>query len=236
VLEAIVLAGGLGTRLGSIVSDVPKPLAPINGKPFLDILMQYWIRQGVKHFVLSIGYQADKILSRYGDSFEGCKISYVREDIPMGTGGGLLLATEKLIDDSDCLVLNGDTFFDIEFTKMIKIHKMKNADITFNLFWTDYESRFMGVNVNESGIIHSLNNGENKQARYVNGGVYFVKQKLLSDLKQQFPEPCSFENDLAPKITNSDAIVCGCIHDSFFIDIGVPEDYRKAVIRLEEYS
>ena len=93
---AVILAGGLGTRLRSVISDLPKPMAPINGRPFLEYLICYWIGQGINHFVLSVGYLHQAIIGYFGNQFKGACIDYVIEESPLGTGGGLLLASKKV--------------------------------------------------------------------------------------------------------------------------------------------
>src|SRR5262245_49936719 len=121
-MQAIVLAGGLGTRLRATIGDIPKPLAPVRGRPFLEYLLAYWIGQGVTSFILSVGYRSEMITGHFGASFRGAAIDYAVEDRPLGTGGGLLLATTRLAADDPFLVLNGDTYFEVPLAALLKFH------------------------------------------------------------------------------------------------------------------
>ena len=109
--SAVILAGGLGTRLRSVVSDVPKPMAPVGGRPFLEYQLEYWINQGISRFVLSVGYRHEAITEHFGSRYKGVELEYAVEEQPLGTGGGLLLAAEKLKQDTPFLLLNKDTYF-----------------------------------------------------------------------------------------------------------------------------
>ena len=106
MITAVILAGGLGTRLRSVVPDLPKPMAPVNGRPFLACQMDYWLQQGIQHFVLSVGYRHQSIMDYFGSNYCGSPVEYVVEDTPLGTGGGLLLAVEKLIKESLIMTRN----------------------------------------------------------------------------------------------------------------------------------
>ena len=109
VRTAIILAGGLGARLNNTVPNLPKPMAPINNRPFLEHQMDYWIGQGINRFILSVGYLKDLIIDHFGDKYKKASIEYAIEHKPLGTGGGLLLAAKNITEPF--LVLNGDTFF-----------------------------------------------------------------------------------------------------------------------------
>jgi D-glycero-alpha-D-manno-heptose 1-phosphate guanylyltransferase len=128
VRTAIILAGGLGTRLREVVSEVPKPMAIVNERPFLAHVMDYWKEQGITRFVLSVGYLKDAIVSHFGCSYHGAKIEYVVEERPLGTGGGYLLAIEKIQDNDYFVLLNGDTFFEVELSKLIVFAEKNDAD------------------------------------------------------------------------------------------------------------
>ena len=113
VNSAIILAGGLGTRLRGVVQDLPKAMAPIKDRPFLEYQLDYWIGQGIRHFILSVGYRREVIMKHFGDKYRDVSIEYAVEETPMGTGGGLLLAVEKMKKRAPFLLLNGDTFFEV---------------------------------------------------------------------------------------------------------------------------
>ena len=125
----------MGTRLRNAVSDVPKPMAPINGRPFLEHQMDYWIDQGITRFILSIGYKKEVIIEHFGSSYRQAKIEFVEEETPKGTGGGLLLAVKK--EQFPVFVLNGDTFFKVNLAIIEKFHNEKKSDWTLSLFKSD---------------------------------------------------------------------------------------------------
>src|SRR3569623_443740 len=116
-MEAIVLAGGFGTRLRAVVSDVPKPMAPVAGRPLLEILLSRLAQQGFTHVVLSLGYMAETIVKHFGERFHGMRITHVVEDQPLGTGGAVRLALDQC-KHSHVYVFNGDTFLDLEIAKV----------------------------------------------------------------------------------------------------------------------
>ena len=116
---AIILAGGLGTRLRQLVSNVPKPMASVNGRPFLAHLMDYWIGQGITQFIISVGYLKESIINYFGNEYQGIKIEYSEEESPLGTGGGVLLAIKNIKSDDYFVLLNGDTFFEVDLRELI---------------------------------------------------------------------------------------------------------------------
>lgn len=215
-MEAIILAGGLGTRLRSVCPDLPKPLAPVSGKPFLSHLMHYWKTQGVKHFILSVGYLHEKILETYGSSFEEIPISYAIEKAPLGTGGALLNSLPKLQDsDHPFLVLNGDTFFPLPLSEF-----QLTGDCTLALHLTKENTRYDGVQLSPSGKILKLGD---TSSNLINGGCYLFRSHVLKNLTQS---PSSLEQDLLPTLIEK-GICYGQSFDSPFIDIGIPEDYHR---------
>ena len=229
-MEAIILAGGLGTRLKSALPNLPKPLAPIHGKPFLSYLMRYWKTQGVSHFILSVGYLREKVIETFKSTFEGIKISYAIENRALGTGGALLHASNFLQKpDSPFLALNGDTFFEIPFKKF----NLKGSCM-LALYCPEKNNRYDGVTLAEDGQI--LKFGDHSSS-LINGGCYLLQREALTPFKEG---PLSLEKDLLPKLVDKGA----CYGKSFksrFIDIGVPKDYEHCQlffshIESEEYS
>src|SRR5438067_6674889 len=116
--EAIVLAGGLGTRLRSAVADVPKPMAPIRGRPFLEYLFDHWIDQGIRRFTLSVGYRHEVIVDHFGKAYHGATIRYAVERSPLGTGGALLGTLATFSVEAPVLLLNGDTYFAVDVKRL----------------------------------------------------------------------------------------------------------------------
>lgn len=228
MITAIVLAGGLGTRLRSVVPDLPKPMAPIKGRPFLEYQLDYWIAQGVDRFVLSVGYRREVIVKHFGNSYQGVKLDYVVEQAPLGTGGGLLLAAEEVADDVPFLLLNGDTYFAVDLKILDMFARASDADWCFSLFRTDEEGRYMGMDVSPRGQINSLNSGTGQRGRLANGGVYWIRSSALLDRRSASGQRISLEDDIFPAAMASGQRMFSVEFSGTFIDIGVPDDYRRA--------
>jgi len=156
---AIILAGGLGTRLRAAVPDLPKPMAPIRGRPFLEYQLDYWIGQGVERFVLSVGYRHEAIVAHFGDSYHGVPLSHSIESTPLGTGGGLLFALDRVAGPLPFLLLNGDTYFEADLGALHRFHAAKQSEWTFSLFRSPQDGRYMGMGVDDSGRIMTLKSG-----------------------------------------------------------------------------
>ena len=232
--SAVILAGGLGTRLRSVVPDLPKPMAPINHKPFLEHQMSYWIDQGVDHFVLSVGYKHETILEYFGEKFNGIHIDYVVESLPLGTGGGLMLAAKKISNSEKFLLLNGDTYFAVSLKGLIDFSLKNNADWTFSLFKSNEVGRYMGLEVAPGGQISSLQSKDNSFSKLVNGGVYLVDPSALKILPFGMGEKISLENDIFPVAMGLGQRFFGKEFRNTFIDIGVPSDYHRASTLLNK--
>lgn len=228
-ITAVILAGGLGTRLRSVVNDLPKPMAPIHGRPFLEYLIDYWITQGVSDFILSVGYRYNDIVNHFGNQYKTAKISYIIEDTPLGTGGGLVMAAERIGLNKQFLLLNGDTFFEVTLTQLRQFHKEKKSDLTFSLFKNNDTARYMGMDVHQDGSIMHLKSAQSNENSFVNGGVYLINSNLFADGSFIAGNKYSFEADLIPSFLSHNKKVYGLNFDSFFIDIGVPDDYLRTV-------
>ena len=218
---AIILAGGLGTRLKSVINDLPKPMAMINGKPFLHYLFVYLTRQRVKKAVLSVGYKAVVIEAYFGDKYLDVEIVYSHEQEPLGTGGAIKKAFEQVADYA--FVLNGDTFFDIDLNALQQFHEASNADISLALKPMKNFERYGTAQMKEERII-SFEEKKFCPEGLINGGVYFLNKNLLADI---FAQKFSFEKEVLETKTATTKI-CGKMFDSYFIDIGMPEDYQRA--------
>jgi D-glycero-alpha-D-manno-heptose 1-phosphate guanylyltransferase len=228
-MEAIVLAGGLGSRLRSTVPNLPKPLAPIREKPFLNYLLDYWQTQGVKHFILSVGYKEKLIRNYFGDKYKNSRVDYIVEKKPLGTGGGLLLSVKSLKPNQPFLVLNGDTLFKINLSNLLKYHSTCKADMTLSLASLADNSRYSEVLLDKSGkLIQSLKRRSKTSINKVsNGGVYLLEPTLLDDY-QSHNMKYSLEDELLPDLLKKNKRIAGFISKEKFIDIGRPEDYRRA--------
>jgi D-glycero-alpha-D-manno-heptose 1-phosphate guanylyltransferase len=228
VTSAIILAGGLGTRLRSAVPDLPKPMAPIGGRPFLEYQIDYWIKQGINRFVLSVGYRYEVIIDHFGNKYKDAELDYVIEKTPLGTGGGLLLAVEKVERTEPFLLLNGDTYFAVNLKTLIEFAMINDADWCFSLFRTNEEGRYMGMDISPQGRITSLKSGTNMSDRLANGGVYWVNPRALLGGAFTPGAKVSLEDDIFPVAMNSGQRLFGLEFPGIFIDIGVPGDYHRA--------
>jgi D-glycero-alpha-D-manno-heptose 1-phosphate guanylyltransferase len=235
-MEAIVLAGGLGSRLKAVVPDVPKPMAPINGRPFLEYLLDYWAGQGVDRFVLSVGYKREIIKEHFGVLYKGVEVDYAVEDQPRGTGGGLLLALKHLCQSGTFLVMNGDTFFEVDLATMHDCHRGKQAEVTLALREMPTNSRYASVEIDKDGRITTFDNRARTSGRaLINGGVYLAEKFAFADMPPPSDEPVSIEVQLYPRMLRAGRHMYGFPSSGRFIDIGIPEDYQRtaAVLRGE---
>ena len=232
-MQAVILAGGKGTRLRSEVPDLPKPLAPVNGRPFLEYLMSYWAGQGVDRFVLSVGYKSEKVIERIGDRFGEVPVVYAVEERPLGTGGALLLAIGQLKAGEPFLVLNGDTYFDIPLAALNRFHEAKKSDWTFGLFRTDDTRRYLGVGLDGDDRLISLAASTDADVVWANGGVYLVSPGVLDPISGRLNSEVSLEGEIIPALLELKSSMHGFRHDGAFIDIGLPADYRRAAAILE---
>ena len=236
-MEAIILAGGLGTRLRSVVPSLPKPMAPIKGNPFLSYLFDYWLSQGIKHFILSVGYKHEVISTHFGNKYKDIDINYSIEDEVLGTGGGLLLATSQLRTKDPFLLLNGDTFFAVNLNKLLQYHKSCKSDMTVSLVQIKQNKRYSRVLLDNNGLIYSINSPTNSSKNCIaNGGVYMIENKLLRAYKKKIPRKCSLEEELLPQLLIHKKRVAGFISKSSFVDIGIPSDYNHATDILPQHK
>ena len=225
--EVIILAGGLGTRLRSIVDDRPKPMAEVAGRPFLEHLLIYSINQGIEHFIISIGYKGASIKEFFGYSFMGKPITYVVEDQPLGTGGGLLKSCKELNTKEPFVLMNGDTYFAVNLKDMIRFHKESDSELTVALFLATEPNRFGSVELGESAKLIGFNNSKAKINELANGGVYVVNPDLLN-IKKYDVLPLSFEDQLLKRFLKQKKNMFGFKQSKRFIDIGLPKDYENA--------
>ena len=227
VRVAIILAGGLGTRLRGTVPGLPKPMAPIRNRPFLEHQMDYWIKQGINRFILSVGYLKELIIEHFGNTYKGIPIEYAIENEPLGTGGGLLLAEKGLTEPF--LVLNGDTFIEVDLDNLYEFHLERKSEWTFSLFRTSQFERYMGMDVSPNGEILSLKSESKKSSGLANGGVYLIEPSVLGSLAFKAGDKASLEDELLLNFISNGGVLYGQECKGKFIDIGVPEDYYQAI-------
>ncbi len=221
--EAIILAGGLGTRLKSVISDIPKPMAPIHGKPFLEYLLSYLVKFKIKKAVLSVGYKYQNILDHFGNNYKGMELLYAIEDKPLGTGGGIRNAMYH-INKNHFFLLNGDTFYEVDLNKLYHLHIKEKANISLSLLPMEKFSRYGSVKVNGTRITEFMPKKFTKKG-LINGGIYVVNQSVFQEYSPG--NKFSFETDLL-QVMCKKLNIHGYISEAPFIDIGIPEDYEKA--------
>ena len=234
---AVILAGGLGTRLRNDVPNLPKSLAPIHGRPFLEYQMDYWIDQGIDTFVLSIGYLHEKVIEHFGCSYRNVKLEYVIEETPLGTGGGLMLALDKIRGTESFLLLNGDTYFSVDLMQLKKFAFVKKSDWSFCLFKTSNTQRYMGVDLDSDSRILKMGIKSHDGVCLANGGVYLIRTDAI--LETAFSEKfsvgsrISLESDIFSDQLGKSARMFGFESDGVFLDIGIPEDYKASFSLFE---
>ena len=221
--EAVILAGGLGTRLRGVVDDLPKSMAPVNGKPFLHYILSHISSVRFKRIILATGYKGDIIQQYFGNRFGKMEITYSREKEPLGTGGALLLAS-RITENKDLFVINGDTLFDVDMHEMEKTYTETGSVLSVALKPMQNFDRYGSVSLEGNRII-SFNEKRFCSTGLVNGGVYLINREWL--VKQSPGEIFSFEKDIMEKRAGYD-LITGYVSDSYFIDIGIPEDYSRA--------
>lgn len=229
---AVILAGGLGTRLRGVVPNLPKPMAQVLGKPFLEHLMSYWVRQGVTRFLISVGYKRELIKSYFGNCYKGVPVNYIEEEVPLGTGGGLLLALKEL--NEPILLLNGDTLFKINLKTLINFHRHNNAKWTCALFRADEANRYGRVRLDSSKRICSLDSGNGNVGELANGGVYYLETNILKNEKFIVGQKYSLEDEVIPLLLESGIEFYGLEDSGQFLDIGIPSDYIRAADILSD--
>ncbi len=223
--DVIVLCGGKGTRLSSVVSDKPKPLAEIEGRAFLDILLQNIFEQGATRVILAVGHMKEKIMERYAND---ARISFSTEDAPLGTGGALLKAME-LVTTEHCIAMNGDAYCDADIKSLYREHITRNALASFALAQMDDISEYGSVRIDEYGKILAFEEKlPEKRAGLVNAGIYAFDKKIKNFVPEQ--NNFSLERDVFPMILNQ--ICYGHVIQGEVLDIGTPERYATAKEKL----
>ncbi|HET6225338.1 MAG TPA: nucleotidyltransferase family protein [Bacteroidia bacterium] len=232
-MEAIVLAGGMGTRLQSVVKDVPKPMAAIKDKPFLYHVLTHLQRFSIEKIILSVGYKSEVIQSYFGNQFKGTPIEYAIEQEPLGTGGAIFMALQK-INTEHVFITNGDTFFNVDITAFKKFHLTEVADVSMCLRSLPDISRYGTVRINET---HQIIGFEEKQGLHqpgtINAGSYIFNAKKMRALPH--PQKFSIEKDFFEKNLKT-LYFAGFVTNDYFIDIGIPEDYARAQKELEDIT
>jgi D-glycero-alpha-D-manno-heptose 1-phosphate guanylyltransferase len=224
IKECIILAGGLGTRLRSEVADLPKCMAPVAEKPFLHWVIANLLSQKVTSFVLSLGYMHEKIEVYINEVYPTLDVKFSVENEPLGTGGAIKLALNNCTQEN-VLVLNGDTLFEINNASLYEQHISSNAACTLSLKPMVNFDRYGCVTINGLKQVIAFEEKKHMETGLINGGVYLINKSTFSSL--DFPDKFSFEKDFLEKYVTSLKMMA-VVNDGYFIDIGIPEDFKKA--------
>jgi D-glycero-alpha-D-manno-heptose 1-phosphate guanylyltransferase len=222
--EAIILAGGLGTRLRTVVSDLPKCMAPVAGKPFLHYVLQHLLHQGIDKFIFSLGYLSESIEAFLSENFQSVNYQLSIENEPLGTGGAIQLAAQKATE-KNVIVLNGDTLFAVDVKQLYHAHINYHSACTLSLKPMENFERYGAVELNDDRSVASFREKQFYRKGYINGGVYALNTEAF--LQEGLPEKFSFEKEYLEKKINQQKFY-GFVQDKYFIDIGIPEDFERA--------
>jgi NDP-sugar pyrophosphorylase family protein len=237
---ALILAGGLGTRLRSAFAAGPKSLAPVAGRPFLDYLLKWLRAEGVEEVVLCVGYKKSHIERHVGSGRKwGLRVRYSRERRLLGTGGAVKKGG-RMTRDGAMFVVNGDTFLDVDLKKLRAFHKDRKALATLAVARVEDDGRFGAIRLDRKGRLTAFLEKSGKDANgapsevqklEINGGVYLFEKKLLNRIPTQ--KQVSLEKDVFPDLISKHKVF-GFVTDGYFLDIGVPDDFRRAQVDLPE--
>ena len=223
IKTAIILAGGLGTRLRSAVADLPKCMAPVDGLPFIRFVIGYLKKEGIENFIFSLGYKSEAIIHYTDANYKDLHKKYVIETKPLGTGGAIKAACKE-VEEKNVIVVNGDTLFTININQLSQFHETQAADCTIALKEMQDFDRYGAVELNSDNSIKAFKEKQFCKKGTINGGVYALAVSSL--LTDEYPEVFSFEKEWLEKNTGIKKLF-GVIYDDYFIDIGIPEDYQR---------
>ena len=221
-MEAIILAGGKGTRLQSVISEVPKPMAPVNGKPFLEYVMNYLADSGINRVILSVGYKYQCIMEYFKQKYRDIEIEYVLEKKPLGTGGAIKSALSKCNEDR-VFILNGDTFFEVDYKAMRVFSESVKSQLVMAVREMENLDRYGSLEI-VNGHVVAFKEKKFCSKGFINGGVYDVSRYILDDVDENV---FSFEKDFLERNYMMFNIPI-FISTGYFVDIGIPKDYFRA--------
>ena len=229
VATAVVLAGGYGTRLRSVVQDMPKPMAPVAGRPFVEYILAQLATHGVETVVLAVGYLGEQIEQHFGAHHAGLRLLYSYEHEPLGTGGAVRQAFQLLkqqdAQQGPVLVMNGDSYFAADLTAFAKTHHTRAPDASLALRAVEDASRYGLVEVDVAGRITHFREKQLGASGLINAGIYLLDPQVL--LSRDLPQRFSLETDFFQRDV-SELRLLGQPYDGYFIDIGIPQDYARA--------
>ncbi len=231
-MQAILLAGGLGTRLRSVVSDRPKPMALIEDKPFMEYVIRGLTRHGVTDIIFALGYKGSMVEEHFGNgssfaSRNGTSLTvhYAYEKTLLGTAGAIKNAGQFVTEDT-CFVLNADTFYHLDYSRLARMQREQQLDMALVLRRVSDISRYGAAVLDGERLVGFNEKSETNRSGTINGGVYLMKKSLFDEI----PEGrVSLENDMIPRWLKEGRRLGGFVNDGYFIDIGVPEDYHRFI-------
>ncbi len=235
-MQAILLCGGMGTRLRSVVSDRPKPMADICGKPFLQYLLEMLRDKGITEVIFALGYMGEMIEEYFQDgSAFGLKIAYSYEEEPLGTGGAIRNALPKILEE-EVLVLNADTYFPMDYQGLYRFHQENDGDFSLATRAVPDISRYGAVRRDAAGRILAWNeklgdDGQKSLAGEINGGIYVMKKSLIAEIPEGKQ---SLEQGCIPKWLSEGKRIFGLPFEGYFMDIGIPKDYQQFITDVEQ--
>jgi NDP-sugar pyrophosphorylase family protein len=223
-ITAVILAGGMGTRLREVVADKPKVLAEVNGRPFISYLLDQLADAGVGRVVLCTGYMAGLVSTALGSCYRGMELRYSEETTPLGTGGAVRLAL-PLISNSPVFVMNGDSYCDLDLLSFINQHTAAAARASLALANVSDISRYGAVErATDNAVTWFAEKGGRQGEGLINAGIYLLEQSVIAAMPEN--EAASLERDLFPALIGHG--LYGFMLSAKFIDIGIPSDYHAA--------
>jgi NDP-sugar pyrophosphorylase family protein len=224
--DAIILCGGAGLRLRPVIGTGPKSMANVSGRPFLEVLLRQLQRSGFRRAILAIGYRGDEIESHFGPAFEGMHLLYSNETSPLGTAGALRNAAEQ-VNSASCLVMNGDSYTDVDLGKFAAHHAAAQADASVVLVAVDERSDCGSVELDRDGnLVQFLEKAQSNSARYLNAGIYVLSRRILLEMPEGVQ--ISLEREMFPRWIRRGLRIKGFVHSGKCFDIGTPDRYRVA--------
>jgi mannose-1-phosphate guanylyltransferase len=229
-MQALVLAGGEGTRLRPLTLTVPKPVMPLAGRPFLTFMLDWLLGHGVDDVLLSCGFLAHAVEGVLGERYEGMRLTYVHEDEPLGTAGPVRLAADEGLLADRLFILNGDVLTDMDLTSQLAFHEEKGAKATLALIAVEDTASYGVVPTDEDGAVTEFLEKSPGPAptNRINAGAYVVEREVV----EQIPSGCavSFEREVFPALVGEG--LYGYMSDGYWIDIGTPERYLESTYDL----
>ena len=231
-MQAVLLAGGLGTRLRSVVSDRPKPMALIGEKPFMEYVVLELKKHGITEIIFAVGYKGSMVEEYFKDGSQlGIRVSYAYEETLLGTAGAIKNAG-RLVTDERFFVLNADTFYQIDYGRLVSMSEERNLDMALVLRKVPDVSRYGQAHLSDGWLTAFDEKTAEEKPGTINGGVYYLRRSLLDEIPEG---KVSLEHDMIPKwLSEGEKALGGMVNDGYFIDIGIPEDYYRFIDDVEK--